>query len=72
LLSEGNSDLWTFHSFFVILPDVQGLAVFCVVPTTLSSGVTMVTQAKAAAQTKRSHEDTKGPAISSADRASFP
>ena len=54
------------------LPDVQGLAVFCVVPTTLSSGVTMVTQAKAAAQTKRSHEDTKGPAISSADRASFP
>ena len=29
------------------LASAQGLAVFCVVPTTLSSGVTMVTQAKA-------------------------
>ena len=29
----------------------QGLAVFCVVPTTLSSGVTMVTQAKATGAT---------------------
>lgn len=35
-----------FGSPYVEPQLLQGLAVFCVVPTTLSSGVTMVTQAK--------------------------